>query len=452
MAREIIPHELNDWSQCDENEEFWSDLDLSKPDINFGIHKYNDKLWTSGFVGVGRIYDYNQRPIQSNGKEHIVVISSQYGMDPWEMLEEVMADKEYESYIEELENDKKFLFRVFYDQPLIQLSQDKNIDGDVLYALSFINSCYFLCKKGLKKTMYHQEENYNSKVRGKIDVKKNIRQNTFRGRNDRFYCKYIDFTEDNIENRILKATLMKCKSIVEGRFKENSEIAKRVHFCRNVFRHVKLATIKTSDFNSVSVSGLYMYYKPLLQQARSIFSQKYYSYSADGGKTITKSVYTIPYMINMETLFEFYARTMIKKTLDKDKYELDEYSKKWFLQRNTTRIENAEKRIHLMPYCIPDIVIRDKTTNEALVVIDAKYKPHDRTSRIDSLQLLSYVLLTGVKRCGFVFPGPHTELKKMKTSRTDYLQLQTPFVSDLKYYELELGNIPNEKVLEKLFL
>ncbi|CAN7754057.1 5-methylcytosine restriction system specificity protein McrC [Paenibacillus sp. LjRoot56] len=452
MAREIIPHKFNDWSQLDKNEEFLFNINLLKPDINFGIHKYKDRLWTSGFVGVGRVYDHNQIPIQSNGKEHIVVISSQYGMDPWKMLEKVMADEEYENYIEELEKDGKFLFRVFYDQPLIQLAQDEKNDGDLLYALSFVNSCYFLCKKGLKKTMYHQEENYNSKVRGKIDVKKNIRENTCRGRNDRFYCKYMDFTEDNIENRILKVTLMKCKSIVEKRFKENTEITKRVHYCVNVFRRVKSVTIKTSDFNNVSVSGLYMYYKPLLQQARSIFSQKYHSYSVDGGKTITKSVYTIPYMINMETLFEFYARTMIKKSLENDKYELDDYSKKIFLDRGATCIEDTEKGIHLMPYCIPDIVIRDKGTKEALVVIDAKYKSHDRTARTDSLQLLSYVLLTGVNRCGFVFPGAETKIKLMKTSGTDYLSLQTPFVDELKYYELILGNIPNEKVLEKLFL
>jgi hypothetical protein len=452
MAREIIPHKIYDWSQLDENEEFWSDLDLSKPDINFGIHKYKDRLWTSGFVGVGRIYNHNQMPIQTNGKEHILIISSQYGMDPWKMLEKVMADEEYENYIEELERGGKFLFRVFYDQLLIQLSQDEKNDGDLLYALSFINSCYFLCKKGLKKTMLHQEENYTSKVRGKIDVKKNIRENTCRGRNDRFYCKYIDFTEDNIENRILKVTLMKCKSIVEKRFEENTEIIKRVHYCNNVFRNVKSVTIKTSDFNKVSVSGLYMYYKPVLRQARSIFSQKYYSYSADGGKTITRSVYTIPYMINMETLFEFYARIMIRKNLDKDKYELDEYSKRLFLGRDATCIEDTEKGIHLMPYCIPDILIRDKGTKKALVVIDAKYKSHNRTARTDSLQLLSYVLLTGVNRCGFVFPGAQTKIKQMKTSGTDYLRLRTPFVSELKYYELILGDTINEKVLEKLFL
>jgi hypothetical protein len=451
MAREFYPHKLNDWTQIDTvAEEFRTDPDLTRPELNFGIHRYNEKLWTSGFVGVGRLIDADRHVIRSHGKEHIVVISSRYGMNPWKMLEKVLSDDEYENYVEELKHDGNFLFRVFYDQPLIRLAQDEISDGDFLYALSFINSCYFLCKKGLKKNLLHREENYKSKVRGKIDVKKNIRENTVRGRNDRFYCKYIDFTEDTIENRIIKATLKKCKAILDQRFEINPESSEKIRFCVHTLRHVSSVTIKASDFNSVSVSGLYMYYKPVLQQAKSIFSQKYYSYKAKNGQTITKSVYTIPYMINMETLFEFYVRAMFKESLDRTRYELDKYSNKWFLARSVTRIEEAEKGIHLMPYCIPDIVVRDKISNEALAVIDAKYKAHERSLRSDSLQLLSYILLTGVKKCGFVFPGAETTLKQMRTGGVEYLHLQTPFTDDLKYYELILGSALNEAVLERL--
>lgn len=450
MARDIIPHKLNDWSQIDTTEEFWDDLDLSKPELNFGIHRFNERLWTSGFVGVGRLVSKNQTIIQTNGKEHIVVISSQYGMNPWKMLEKVLSDDEYENYVEELSRNGRFLFKVFYNQPLIRLNQDELNDGDLLYALSFINACYTLCKKGLKKTMLHKEENYNSKVKGKIDVKKNIRENTVRGRSDRFFCKYIDFTEDNIENRIIKATLKKCKAIIEDRFELNPESLSRIHFCMNALRRVSSTPISLSDFNNISVSGLYMYYKPVLQQAKCILSQRYYSYKAENGQTIMKSTYTIPYMINMETLFEFYARTVLKETLYSTKYELEEYAKKWFLMCGATSVEETEKGVHLIPYCIPDIVVRDKETKIALAVMDAKYKAHDRTARMDSLQLLSYVLLTGVKKCGFVFPGKETLLKQMKTRGEKFLQLQTPVVDDLKYYELILGASLNETVIEPL--
>ena len=152
----------------------------------------------------------------------------------------------------------------------------------------------------------------------------------------------------------------------------------------------------------------------------------------------------------METLFEFYARTLFKETLDSGRYTLDKYSVKWFLTRGVTSAEETEKGIHLMPYCIPDIVVRDKTSNSTLVVIDAKYKANEKSSRDDSLQLLSYVLLTGVKKCGFVFPGAETALKQMRITGAEYLPLQTPLSNDLKYYELILGETLNETVLEPL--
>lgn len=68
MAKEIIVHHIYDWSKIDEKEGFWGRIDLLQPEINFGIHRYNNNLWTSGQVGVGRIYDRNGMPIQDSEK------------------------------------------------------------------------------------------------------------------------------------------------------------------------------------------------------------------------------------------------------------------------------------------------------------------------------------------------------------------------------------------------
>jgi len=450
MAREVIIHNLKDWSTISDKSDCWKKLDFVHTESNFGIHIYNSEVWTAGFVGVGRIYDSYQKPIQSKGREHVVVISSSYHMDPWPMLETVMADDEYDNYLEEINSSGDFLFKIFYDQPLVRLAQDQLNDGDILYTLSFINSCYNLCRKGLKKEMYYHEENFTSKVRGKIVVSRNINCNTFHGRNDRFYCKYIDFTDDSIENRILKATLHRCKSILATRFQENTEIQNQIAFCLNTLRHVKETKIKLSDFNNATASGLYMYYKPTLQQAKCIYSQKYYAYAAESGKTIAKSTFTIPYMINMETLFEFYSRAMIKKRLDTQKYRLEAYSKRLYLQRGVTKDADAEKGIHLIPHVIPDIIIYDRATNTPAAVIDVKYKEHSRAVREDSHQLLSYVLLTGAPRCGFVFPGEgDSMIVPMKTSGQNYLDLRA---RGLKYFELLLGKKLESGELEKALL
>lgn len=402
-------------------------------------------------MGVGRLYDVKGNVIQTKGKEHIAVIKPQKAViNPWKMLEVVMADAEYDSYISELENRGKFLFKIFYEQPVIKLAQDSQNDGDLLYAISFISSCYSLCKKGLRKEMIYKEENYGSKVKGKINVKKNIRENTCRGRNDRFYCKFIDFSDDNIENRILKVILRKSKKTIEKKITVNNTIYKQYQYCMNALKHVRDVQIKSSDFSKASVSGLYMYYKPVLKQAKAIYGQKYLSYKAENGETVTGSVYTTPYIINMETLFEFYVRSVLRKSLPAVGCELVSYSEKICLEDGINNPNDAERGIHLMPYCIPDIIIRDKVTQETVSVMDVKYKNHDRSSRSDSLQLLSYVLLTGVKHCGFIFPDDNTQIKRFKNGGSDYLKIRTPLVDELKYFELLMGIDIEDSILKSI--
>jgi hypothetical protein len=82
------------------------------------------------------------------------------------------------------------------------------------------------------------------------------------------------------------------------------------------------------------------------------------------------------------------------------------------------------------------------------MVLDVKYKKDDRPERSDSHQLLSYVLLTGAEKCGFVLPGEQTMLKQM--GNNDYMELTTPLVQHLKYYELILGNTIDSAVIQKL--
>ncbi|MBE5936220.1 MAG: hypothetical protein E7262_10655 [Lachnospiraceae bacterium] len=447
MAKQIIPREFKDWSELDIGDSFFKGIDTSREE-NFGIHLYNGKLWTSGYVGVGRLYDSYGRALHTKGAEHVIVVNSQYNMDPWLMLEKVMTDDEYDTYIEELAKDNKYLFRIFYDQPVVKLNQDSKMNGDMLYALSFINQCYFLCRKGIKKQMVKHEENLTAKIKGRINIQKNIRKNTCNGRNDRFYCKYIDFTCDTIENRILKATLIRCKCILKKRFTMENEIISRLNYCMNSFRGVTSVTIRNRDFNNVSATGLYIYYKPLLKQAKCILGQKYMSYVAEDGLSINKSVYTIPYMINMETVFELYVRTVFRENIDTKNYYLEKYSKKIFLEKGVSDISNTRKGIHLMSYCIPDVIISDKVTHKPILVLDAKYKKDDKPARSDSQQLLSYVLLTGVNKCGFVMPGEITEVKRMGVS--DYMELSSPLFRMLKYYEFLLGNETDKSEIRKL--
>lgn len=405
------------------------------------------RAWQNELIkkGYAPTYLKRQLPYRDCQSRNVLIISSSYGLDPWTMLETVMLDDEYEVYMDELAADNKYLFHIFYDQPLIRLPQNANIDAEILFALSYINSCHALCKKGLKKTLIYHDENLTAKIRGKIDVSKNIKHNTARGRSDKFYCSYVDFTDDNIENRIVKAALLKSKKILKEKFSSEASVNGKINFCLNSLRHVKVTNISNTDINSSNVGGLYSYYKPAIQQARAILSLNFQSHNEKNGENEKGFVYTIPYTINMETLFEYYARTELKKALKGSEYRVEQYSKKLYLQKDIDNVDDAEKGIHLMSFCIPDIIIYKE--DKPVVVIDAKYKLSGRPDRSDSHQLLSYVLLTGADRCGFVLPGEKTEVKEMVSTGDNYLPL-APRI--LRYYELLLGSKSDSSELQKV--
>ena len=57
-------------------------------------------------------------PIQDNGKDHVLVVSSSYDLNPWVMLESVLLDDEYDAYIAELERVAEDAIETYLQRPL----------------------------------------------------------------------------------------------------------------------------------------------------------------------------------------------------------------------------------------------------------------------------------------------------------------------------------------------
>ena len=66
--------------------------------------------------------------------------------------------------------------------------------------------------------MVRNEQNLVGKAKGKIVFSKNIRFNTLKGRDDRIYCRYLQYSEDILENRVLKAALHKAELFLNRYF------------------------------------------------------------------------------------------------------------------------------------------------------------------------------------------------------------------------------------------
>lgn len=448
MDQEFSYREITDWSLLSENDMFWSDIAVSTNEVNFGIHKYQGNLYSSGYVGIGRLVGTNGQFVHINGIEKILIVKPSYDVDPWKMLERVMLDEEYPLYAEEMKKKGKSLYRVFYEQKPIRILQDEEDGSEVLTALSFIHICYSLCRKKMKSNIIYVEENFNAKIRGKIVTNKNLRKNIMKGHIEKFYCKYGVFTIDTIENRILKAALHRAEKILYAKYGTDSTLSSKIHFCKVAFKHVKTSTIKKSDFRTVKTNGLYTYYKPAIQQAKYLIFKKNYKYKKDDSRS-KNYIYVTPYTINMESLFEFYVRSVLKEFLSKNSlYELEKYSTHIFTQKNKDLMKVEEEKIHIIPYCIPDIIIKEKINGNYVAVLDVKYKKSTRTSREDTHQLLSYVLLTGAEKCGFIFP-----CERKSDSSTEIIEntyIDSPLFNKLSYYELFIGEKININIIDKI--
>lgn len=364
---------------------------------------------SSGTVGVGWLRDDHGRVITdpSTNEKCALIITPRYALNPWDMLIKVMNDPEYELYISGSNGD---FFNIYTDQDLIPV---KGVEkgGELLAAISFVKECERICKKYLRRSMAFNEENFNGKVVGNIQVSKHIKNNITQGREDRIFCRYPVFTVDTLENRIMKAALKKAHTAIRDSGLPAKAIRRIYSFCENSLKEVRTVKISRSDFGKANVTGFNTVYKKVLELAKTVLL-------GNGVNDLygieTKDIrYIIPYTINMEALFEFYVRATIREYLKvqmDSRVLLDEYR---IPKKNPLfTLKDSEHHAYLMNNYVPDIALVDVSgeIKRYIAVFDVKYqnstsKVYRETQRHNSHQLLFYMLLLNVSRCGFIFPS-----------------------------------------------
>ena len=368
---------------------------------------------TSGTVGVGWLRNDRGRIITDpvTHEKCAIIITPRYALNPWDMIIKVMNDPEYELYISGSNGD---FFNIYTDQELIPVNDSEN-GGELLAAISFMKECERICKKYLRRSMAFNEENFNGKVVGNIQISKHIKNNITQGREDRIFCRYPIFTVDTLENRIMKAALKKAHEVIRDSGLPVKSIGRIYSFCENSLKEVRTVKISRADFGKASVTGFNSVYKKVLELAKTVLLEK----GANDlfGTEKEEARYIIPYTINMEALFEFYVRATIREYLKaqtESRVLLDEYR---IPKKNPLfTLKDSEHHAYLMNNYVPDIALIDTSgeSKQYIAVFDVKYqnstsKVYKDTQRHNSHQLLFYTLLLNVRRCGFIFPSDNTD-------------------------------------------
>ena len=321
------------------------------PETNLGLRRDNDgNIASQGYIGITRLREKNNIISDENG-EVILQIKPRFDLDPWEMLNAVLADDEYADYItKENGPDPDTLYKIFTNEKPIRIKTTQSNDSALMVAISFINLCHNLCRKQLKPRMTSTEENLSGKVRGKILFRKQLKNNVFQGREDRVFCRCGVFTIDCIENQILKAALFKAKIILgqSANASGMTHIQKMMKFCFNALDSVSKANVTSASFSQVKTGGFYSYYKPALELAKALILNM--NISIEDSINAEKERYIIPFVIKMEALFEFYCRVKIKEMIEGSSIKMVPYNRKFPVLSGSTKP-------HVLKHVIPDILL-----------------------------------------------------------------------------------------------
>ncbi|MBW9151458.1 McrC family protein [Clostridium estertheticum] len=422
--------------------------------VNLGLHRYKDNVFTSNYVGICRLKDSarNNIKIDESGKEVILRVEPRFPLSIVKLLNYIKNDDEFDRYLapqttryNESEKDieslsKNEIFHFFEDEPPIKVEEGFAMESSIITISVFLTMLKNLCKKPLKGRMIKKEENLVGKVKGKIVFHQNIKNNTIRGRDDRFYCQYLKYSEDIIENQILKAALLKAKRFVTEYFGEDNggknSFVEMIVFCNKSFAHISKVKVSSNECDKLKFSGCYSYYKPVIKAGKMVLDE----ISIESSGKVQLSNYVIPYAISMEKLFEIYVRSYLKqngflsyKEQADSGIQLGKFDEKLkvFAENNGPLVGK-----YIAGNIKPDIILKNLDTGR-LTVFDVKYKKYGNTQyvRNDRLQLLAYSMMYDTSDIGIIFPMEVEEKNRIFESQ----KINTYQSRDVKYHQIQLA-------------
>lgn len=283
------------------------------------------------------------------------------------MLLEAINEPENVNYLDEL-------ITIDFNKPTIKISQSQDILSPFLIA-QYLQLLQHIVRKGLKKSYYPITENLNGKVKGKILVGTNIKQNTVISRNTHTVCQYQEFGVNCEENKILKKAYLFSSKLLQsyqGSF-ETQTLDRIISYIHPAFAQVT-DDIDINRVKQFKINPLYKEYEKAIKFAILILKR----FSFNITKTNAKEISTPPYWIDMSKLFELYTFSKLRKI----------FPKHGEIRYQIGVVQNQKL----------DFLIKSADSTFRYVV-DTKYKPHYENHMIqvaDIRQLSGYARVKSV--------------------------------------------------------
>lgn len=320
--------------------------------VDFDNKKNKYHFQTSYYVGVDWIVE-NKQPVYIQPKLSNELLEVDY----MGMLLEALQETENLKHLEDL-------VHIDFHKPYIPITQKQDLLSPFLIA-QFLQILKKIVQKGLKKSYYSVTENLNARIKGKIIIGRNIKENLVKGRQTHTICKYQEFGVNCDENKILKKAYLFSRHVIQQKGKgfDTRPLLELINYVHPAFETV-MDDIDIRKLKTFKSNPLFKEYDQAIKLALLIL--KRFSYNIT--KTEQQQIMTPPFWIDMSKLFELYV-----------------------FKRLRTLFSPDEVRYHMKAkYQELDFVLKSHK-NKMLFVIDTKYKPryHNHNISIEDIRQVS---------------------------------------------------------------
>lgn len=195
------------------------------------------------------------------------------------------------------------LLLVDWEAPKIEINQQQDLLTPFLI-VKYLKLLQAIAKKGLKKSYYKVQENLQNRIKGKIVVGQQIKQNVFKNQLTSTLCEYQVFGEDSVENRFLKKVFIICSQYVENNkhyFSDNNMLW-IINYIQPSFQHVS-SFVDIHEIKHLKHNPFYSDYKEAIKVGQLIL--KRFSYNITNATA--QKIATPPFWIDMPKMFELYV-------------------------------------------------------------------------------------------------------------------------------------------------
>ena len=212
-----------------------------------------------------------------------------------------------------------------------------------------------LIKIGLKSDYIFKEDNLNY-YKGKLLTSQHFKINLVH--KERFYVAYDEFNPNRVENKLIKATLLKLQKLTTS-----AENSKKIRQLLVFFEMIDASMNYIADFSKVRINRSNKDYETIMQWSKVFLLNK--SFTTFSGSNNSRAL-----LFPMEKVYESYVAKHLKKILEEDGWNVSSQDRGYYLF--------IEPRLQFA--LIPDIICKH---GKRTIIMDTKWKKLINNERIN---------------------------------------------------------------------